>query len=506
MDLFLAIAALFGAGMALSSHASNANADPTTLDVATVLGQGTVAAGKAGKLNGLAPYLPQVHNIEAFGLAVQTHTNEAWKRHLGMQDSVDGFIRPELHAPDEEAVIKRSELTVPAALDGGYAGPDPNNYRATRARTEAEVQASFAPTVRILSAALSVVEWGAMPLFGSCFGIFSGDLGNIDGPDQGNQLRASKVQFAAGLGGLAYAYPNSPEWDSPSAVEYANLDGLMYSLTAQAGVDGMISIYGIDTNTSLDTLAYRIIDHQAYQVELMMTCLAAIGLGLMACIVAALYLGGLSWQYQLTMAGLGVGAAAAVVGVMAHSWASQNEADLNTVADAFTALAACVPSGPPPEPPSAGLLAAASAAGLFTGLAESATPKSAGPVNSGRALHQTPPVPGAAPVPAGTLIGGRVAAQSPGKANRYTTTLRPGDSSTRPGAPTRSTTAGPGPSGASANEGAGAAAAAGADCGERAATATDGADQLATTTAGKPRRALPPISPIPPIPDRKAER
>ncbi|MBY0441265.1 MAG: hypothetical protein K2Q25_03900 [Mycobacteriaceae bacterium] len=500
MDLFLAVAALFGAGIALSSHSQSSNGELTTLDVATVLGQGSVVAGKTGAFNRLAPYLPPVRVFEQdrFGLEVQNHTNDTWSRHLGIRSDADNFHSPQLVVEEEPQVINRSELTTPAALNGDYAGPDPNHYFTTRARTEAEVQAGFAPTVRILSAALNVVEWGAMPLFGSCFGVFSGDLGNMAGPDHGEQIRASKVQFASGLGELAYAYPNSPEWDSDSAVEYAVLDSLMYSLAAQAGVDGMISIYGIDTNTSLDTLAHTLIDRQATQVELMMGCLAAIGIGLMLCIMAALAMGGFSWQFQLAMASIGVGAAGAVVGVMANSWASQNEADVNQIADAFNALAASVPAEPPPGPPSAGLLAAGSGSGMFTELNISTKPDSAHPTSTSRAVHQTPEAPIGPLAPGGSLSGVPVAAQSAGGLSRQTASLQPSDSSTRSVKPAPNTAAEPT---ADPHDTADAAAATNPEHTAHAAVAARGADQLAAAAPGKPRRAL---SPMPPIPHRKA--
>lgn len=349
MELYLAVAALFGGIVDLGINAASGDWDaprasdivPTALDVSTVLGQGALVAGKTGGLNWLGTCYPAGESaIEMSRLSKGTAATA--------EESVASV--PLLSEIEQEA-------------GGGLVKPPASGH----------IERHFASPLAILQAAINIVEWLIVPFFG------------FEIPDDGSQIEHSKDQFAQGYDALGLAIPDPTQWKGEAADAYTADTELLQNLAKQAGMDGLFAPL---FNNSLDSELQSVIDRQAREIQLMRMALAIIVAGLTFCIATALAIEacapGASLMFQIMMFIAAVGAALGVVITITY-WAADNSRDLNRVADKYANLAEQVPLSVPSMPPCAESPISASAVSRFLDLNVSAVPDKAGAAGASNA-------------------------------------------------------------------------------------------------------------------------
>ncbi|MBY0443085.1 MAG: hypothetical protein K2Q25_13290, partial [Mycobacteriaceae bacterium] len=260
MELFLAVTALFGGGFNVGVNAASGGwSVPTALDVAAVLGQGTLIAGQAGGLN----WLGSCYAMKApeAGIELVGRTPTGYQPLSNAAENV------------EEQLVFHEVKKNP-------------------------IQGYFSSPLIILNTAISIVEWLVVPFFG------------FEAPNQGDKLELSRQGFGQAYDALELALPDTEQWKGPAAAAYTADTKLLQSLATQAGIDGRAAPL---TGSSVDTELQQVIARQARQVELMRLVLGIIVAGLTFCLFFALVMEacapGASLAFQIAMFILGVGAA-----------------------------------------------------------------------------------------------------------------------------------------------------------------------------------------------------
>ncbi|MBY0442262.1 MAG: hypothetical protein K2Q25_09035, partial [Mycobacteriaceae bacterium] len=365
MELYLAVAALFGGVLDLGINAASGDWDspqacdivPTALDVSILLGQGALVAGKVGGLNWLERFYPDPESaIEMSRLSKGTASTAAETASL---DSA-----PLLSAAERDV----SGLAKPGSAQG--------------------IGQHFASPLFLLQLAINIVEWAIVPFFG------------FEIPDEGHSLDRSKDNFSAAYAALDLAMPDPGQWSGSAANAYTADTEILQDLADQAGIDGMLTRL---LGSSIDTELQGIIERQAREVQLMRMALAIIVAGLtFSCIPIALAMEACaprsSLTFQIMMFIAGVSAALGVVITLAV-WTSDNARDLRRVAGKYRELIAQVPLSVPAMPPGAELVPAVTPLSRFADLAVSATPGSAGPVDTPSTPRGRPQAPTTPPSP-----------------------------------------------------------------------------------------------------------
>ncbi|MBY0441584.1 MAG: hypothetical protein K2Q25_05530, partial [Mycobacteriaceae bacterium] len=388
MDVFLAVAALFATAGTLGMHAKasfGSDSVPTPYDVAIATGQGAAVVGQAalvsgemGWLNCIDPSFRDLTPAEREALAVRLNSEyDAW--YAALSDAKQGTVNnlwesrrkyPNGHVFDlGNENLKEADnfsdlfeyeihhmgrnFTLPEMEIGEAVPPypriDPESLP-TKAGPS-PVGEFFAPNVWYLSVALVFVD-AVTALFGL-----------LEQPDRGQRLSRGVTQFATGYMELEPALPDVEQWKSEAALLYGIDTRIMQEIAAAA--------------RSKDSRFKRIINSQAFGLELMQTALAALTVGLTICVYRALYmescLPGSSNFFQKWAARLGM-VAACGIGVAMVVWVAENTGKLEYLKSEYRDLADKVPSAIPDVPPAVGALNSASTVSRFGNLNLSALP------------------------------------------------------------------------------------------------------------------------------------
>lgn len=199
----------------------------------------------------------------------------------------------------------------------------------------------------------------------------------FDIPDEGTCLNRSKKQFAEAYAALDLAMPDPEQWSGSAADAYTADTEILQDLASQAGIDARFTRL---VGSSIDTELQDIIEHQAWEVQLMRMALAIIVAGLtFSCIPLALAMEACaprsSLTFQIMMFIAGVSAALGVV-ITVAVWTSAHARALRNVADKYQELTAQVPVSVPAMPPDTERVAAGSRVPWLVDLTVSAMPAS----------------------------------------------------------------------------------------------------------------------------------